>query len=173
MYIIMRNPHSFLTLYLGGLDPPFKWARAKIFLKRFVFWSLIYLVYAGYLWFQLYSHTNLYKDEGEDIAKSTIYSPRTRHFRNRKNKDVEAPGSTSILAGPLVAEAERKLTPEVECTETPEVELETPQMTVWMTILLLAVVTVVSYLLYTLAYLSHWHLYTAGSSHCWMARRLH
>lgn len=40
-------------------------------------------------------------------------------------------------------DTERKETPEVE---TPEVELETPQMTVWMTIGLLAVVTVVSYL---------------------------
>ena len=42
----------------------------------------------------------------------------------------------------MVAEADTKETPEVE---TPEVELETPQMTVWMTICLLAVVTVVSY----------------------------
>jgi Ca2+:H+ antiporter len=108
---------------------------------------LLYLVYAGYLWFQLYSHTSLYNDEGDDIAKSTIYSPRTHRFLPRKNKDVEAPGSTSILTATVVAEGESKETSKVR--ETPEVELETPQMTVWMTICLLAVVTTVSYLLYT------------------------
>lgn len=59
---------------------------------------------------------------------------------------MESPGCTSILTGTVVAEAESKETPEVKCRETPEVELETPQMTLWMTICLLAVVTVVSYL---------------------------
>jgi Ca2+:H+ antiporter len=99
---------------------------------------ILLIIYGGYLWFQLYSHTALYKDEGDDVAKSTIYSPRTHHFR-RKNKDVESPGSTSVFTSTVVTEAECKA--EAECKETPEVELETPQMTVWMTICLLAVVT--------------------------------
>ena len=116
---------------------------------------MLYLVYAGYLWFQLYSHTGLYTDEGDDVAKSTIYSPRTRHLRRRKNKDVESPGSTSALTSTVVTEGESKETTEVESKVTPEVELETPQMTVWTTICLLVVVTVVSYPLYTLAYLLH------------------
>jgi Ca2+:H+ antiporter len=97
------------------------------------------------LWFQLYSHTSLYQDDGDDVAKSTIYSPRTHHIRPRKNKDVESPGSTSMLTGTVVAESK---TPEVE-RKDPEDELLTPQLTVWMTLCLLAVVTVVSYLLYT------------------------
>ena len=112
---------------------------------------MLYLVYAGYLWFQLYSHTGLYKDEGDDVAKSTVYSPRTHHFRPHKNRDVEeSPGSVSILTGTVVAEPESKETPEVVTPEvvTPEDELETPQMTVWLTVCLLAVVTVVSYHLY-------------------------
>ena len=129
----------------------------------------MFIVYGGYLWFQLYSHTSLYNDEGGDVAKSTIYSPRTHNFLHRKNKDVEAPASTSMLTGVITRaegkeaeskeaegkeaegkETESKETPE----ETPEDELETPQMTVWVTLGLLAVVTVVSYLIYTLI-LSH------------------
>lgn len=100
------------------------------------------------MWFQLYSHTSLYKDEGDDVAKSTIYSPRTHHLRPRKIKDEESPGSISMLTGTLVAGAESKETPEVERKDQ-EDELETPQLTVWMTLCLLGVVTVVSYLLYT------------------------
>jgi len=45
---------------------------------------ILLIIYAGYLWFQLYSHTSLYNDDGGDVAKSTIYSPRTRHIRPRK-----------------------------------------------------------------------------------------
>ena len=96
------------------------------------------------MWFQLYSHTSLYTDEGVDVAKSTIYAPRQHHFRLRKNKDVESPASTSGLTSAAVTEAETK-----ETKEAPEAELETPQMTVWVTICLLAVVTAVSYLLYS------------------------
>ena len=93
------------------------------------------------MWFQLYSHTSLYTDEGDDVAKSTVYTPRTRHFR-RKNKDVESPGSTSVLTSAGVTEAESKETTEVE-------ELETPKMTLWTTICLLALVTAVRHLIYT------------------------
>jgi len=107
---------------------------------------ILLIIYGGYLWFQLYSHTSLYNDEGDDVAKSTVYSPRTHHFRpHRHNKDVESPASTSMLTG-VITEAENK---ETENKETPEVveppeeeELETPQMTVWVTMGLLAVVTV-------------------------------
>ena len=80
------------------------------------------------MWFQLYSHTALYSDEGGDIAKSTIYSPRTHHFSLR-SKDPESSGT---LAG-------EKTKQEDDTNES-----ETPQMTVWMTICLLAIVTVVS-----------------------------
>ena len=59
------------------------------------------------------------------------------HFRHQ---DIESLGSTSALTSAVVTEAERN--------ENPEVELETPQMTVWTTLCLLAVVTAVSYLLY-------------------------
>ena len=110
---------------------------------------VIFIVYGGYLWFQLYSHTSLYNDDGDDIAKSTIYSPRTHHFRPHKNKDVESAASTSMLTGVITEANETKEKPEVE---TPEAELETPQMTVWVTMGLLAVVTAVSYLLYTLVF---------------------
>jgi len=105
---------------------------------------ILLIIYGGYLWFQLYSHTSLYNDEGDDVAKSTIYSPRTHDFLHRKNKDVEAPASTSMTGMITEKEAEGK---EAESKETPEAEtqedeLETPQMTVWVTMGLLAVVTV-------------------------------
>jgi len=95
---------------------------------------ILLIIYAGYLVFQLYSHTKLYDDGGDDVAKSTTYAPRKHHFRHRKDKDVEAPGSTSALTSTVATEAESK--------ETAEVELEIPKMTVWVTICLLAVVTV-------------------------------
>ena len=88
------------------------------------------------MWFQLYSHTSLYKDEGDDVAKSTVYSPRPRHhFLPRKNKDVETPGTSSAIASTEVTEESR---------ETPEADLETPQMNLLITICLLAAVTAVS-----------------------------
>jgi len=87
---------------------------------------VLLIIYAGYLWFQLYSHTALYSDEGSDIAKSTVYSPRKRHFP-LKFKDPESSGT---------------LTAEKSKQEDDATELETPQMTVWMTICLLTIVTV-------------------------------
>lgn len=107
---------------------------------------LLYLVYGAYLWFQLFSHTNLYTNEGDYVAKSTIYSPRTHRFRPRKNKDVESPGRTSVLTGTVVVESESQ--------ETPEVELEIPQMSTWMSFCSFGIIAVVSYR-YTLAYPSH------------------
>ena len=119
------------------------------------------------MWFQLYSHANLYKDEGDSIAKSTIYSRRMHHFRRRKNKkDVESPGSTSVLTGTMVAESAS------ESQETPEVKLETPQMTGWMSICLFAIAAVVSYL-DTLVFFRIDTFHTDGSSYCRMALRLH
>lgn len=112
-----------------------------------------YLVYAGYLWFQLYSHTSLYNDEGDNVAKSTIYSPRTHHLRDhlphRKNKDVESPGTSTVATEAECKDTECK---DTECKEA--VELETPQMNVWTTIGLLVVITVVSYTSYFTRYLS-------------------
>lgn len=106
------------------------------------------------MWFQLYSHTSLYNDEGDDVAKSTVYSPRTHHFRpHRHIKDVESPASTSMLTGVITEAAENKEKETPEVVEPPEEEeMETPQMTIWVTLGLLAVVTVVSYVLCTLIF---------------------
>lgn len=169
----MHNPPSFflvLTSFLGCFDPPYEWAIFFFPPNRLLSDHFYILVYGGYLWFQLYSHANLYKDEGDDVAKSTVYSPRAHHphfsLPHRNRDDVEA--STSMLTGTLAAEAEKSAEsketsethtqiPETQ-TQTPETqapELETPQMTIWVTIFLLAVVTVVSYVLYIHTYLSH------------------
>lgn len=101
------------------------------------FSSLLYPVYASYLFFHFCSHTHLYThegDEGGDIANSIVYSPiGSYHFlsHHRKNKDIE---SLDITSGS-----------KENNDSTPESELETPQMKVWTTICLLIVVTVVSY----------------------------
>jgi len=92
---------------------------------------ILLIIYAGYLWFQLYSHTSLYDDDGDDVAKSTVYSPRSRHFLPQRNRDVETPQGTSTVA----TEGEGS------SGEIPEVELETPQMNLLITVSLLAVVT--------------------------------
>ncbi|KAF8807021.1 Calcium/proton exchanger [Phlegmacium glaucopus] len=95
---------------------------------------ILLIIYGGYLWFQLYSHTALYNDEGHDIAKSTIYSPRTPNSllkRLNKHKDVESNNATTSTEGSKEKD-----------DAMPESELETPQMGVWTTIGLLVVVTV-------------------------------
>jgi Ca2+:H+ antiporter len=100
---------------------------------------VLLMIYAGYLWFQLYSHTSLYNDEGHDVAKSTIYSPRSPNSllkRLHRSKDLESHDAASGITSTVVTEGSK------EKDTNPEGELETPQMSVWTTIGLLVVVTV-------------------------------
>lgn len=94
---------------------------------------ILLFIYGSYLYFQLYSHAKLYDDHGDDVVKSVMYSPRPKGmgmnpFKNRHN-DVSSEPKT------------RFTDPEVQPEQTEEEEEATPQMSVWMTIVLLVAVT--------------------------------
>ncbi|KAJ7626550.1 Calcium/proton exchanger [Mycena polygramma] len=91
---------------------------------------ILLFIYGSYLFFQLYSHATLYANDSSDIIKSTKYAPRPK---KEKNGDASGP-ATNTDTSPTDAENG----PPVE-----EEEEETPQLSLWMTIGLLAVVTVV------------------------------
>lgn len=63
------------------------------------------LVYAGYLFFQLYSHTTLYQDKGEHVIVTTQYTePKFRFKRksraSKEGSDVESAMTTSATQAP-------------------------------------------------------------------------
>jgi Ca2+:H+ antiporter len=127
------------------------------------------IVYAGYLSFQLYSHASLYEDKGDHSIQSTNYtSPKFRFKRVRNNlhlhhRDVES--STPIAAsrtGTATSEvfsegSQVQLHGQLGLTrfdqehheqpiEEKEEEEAVPKLSLWMTVALLAIVTVVSFL---------------------------
>ncbi|KAG6864379.1 hypothetical protein C0991_010030 [Blastosporella zonata] len=94
---------------------------------------ILLFIYGSYLVFQLYSHTSLYDDHGEDITKSTVYSPRSdNHPMTRIKKKAEKLGFHSS----------EPHNGDVESGGEKGDHEETPQMNVWTTLGLLAVVTV-------------------------------
>jgi len=108
------------------------------------------VVYGSYLLFQLYSHAILYQDAGEHVIKSTKYIP-----RQKKVKDIESlaaiRASTTASDTIFGEEIDQNNTaeivgnrPDVEAIAETEPEYEeVPQLSLWMTIALLVVVTVV------------------------------
>jgi hypothetical protein len=128
------------------------------------------IVYGAYLVFQLYSHTKLYEDSGGDVIKSTRYAPKKRNpkkpasrkhlkFISRiKKPKVDSDSSQAIV--PATADTTRTNTSnsqtlnghpeftnvdvEAHAADDKEDEIEIPQMSLYMTLGLLGVVTVVS-----------------------------
>ncbi|KAJ6513321.1 Sodium/calcium exchanger protein-domain-containing protein [Mycena sanguinolenta] len=84
---------------------------------------ILLFIYGSYLFFQLYSHTTLYSDDSADVAKSTKYTP--------KEKKLKKGDATPTVTSPTTEVAHE------------EEEVEEPQLSVYMTIGLLAVVTVI------------------------------
>lgn len=122
-------------------------------------------VYASYLVFQLFSHKTLYDDGHPDVFKSTPYVAREKRKQDAADaanaeaaSQAEANGSsiplTSVTAqryqGSPTGSVSQDHDPEAGTTAAhstvEEEETEQPQMSVLMTIGLLAVVTVVSLL---------------------------
>ncbi|KAJ7158812.1 Calcium/proton exchanger [Mycena filopes] len=95
---------------------------------------ILLFIYAAYLFFQLYSHATLYTNDSGDVIKSTKYPARERKAKaNATGTDTTTTAvSTDVEASPTPAVAE-----EVEEEE------EVPQLSLYMTLGLLAVVTVV------------------------------
>ncbi|KDR76316.1 hypothetical protein GALMADRAFT_247691 [Galerina marginata CBS 339.88] len=127
---------------------------------------ILLFIYAGYLSFQLYSHAALYEDKGIHSIRSTNYaSPKFRfrrarnglhqmHDHHNRDNDIEstptavtsrtATATSESLEGNHVQQHTR-FGPE-QRHETPieekEEEEEQPMLSLWMTIALLATVTV-------------------------------
>ncbi|KAF9048710.1 Sodium/calcium exchanger protein-domain-containing protein [Panaeolus papilionaceus] len=66
---------------------------------------ILLFIYAGYLFFQLYSHTTLYQDKGEHVIVTTQYTePKFRFKRksraSKEGSDVESAMTTSATQAP-------------------------------------------------------------------------
>ncbi|KAJ7324006.1 Calcium/proton exchanger [Mycena albidolilacea] len=94
---------------------------------------ILLFIYGSYLFFQLYSHATLYVD-GNDEFKSTKYPP-----KEKKTQGVK--GSTGTGTGTDHGSAASPTDAETQHEEEGE-DAEKPQLSLWMTIGLLAVVTV-------------------------------
>jgi len=88
---------------------------------------ILLFIYASYLFFQLYSHATLYGDQSGDVIKSTKYAP-----REKKGKHGERSTSPTTVVSPDIENGAPK----------EEEDEEVPQLSLYMTIGLLAVVTV-------------------------------
>ena len=154
-------------------------------------------VYAGYLWFQLVSHTILYADKGDHVLKSTQYAHGTRRFGlppKKKNQDSEnayatvspsAVGRSTTLNGSqrsameyamssLGTQVVEEPSAEGQVDDGAQEEEETPQMSLLMTIILLIAVTVVSpgfcFVNYLRVTNNIYAIPKAGSSDCRVSR---
>ncbi|KAJ7475792.1 Sodium/calcium exchanger protein-domain-containing protein [Mycena latifolia] len=90
---------------------------------------ILLFIYGSYLFFQLYSHATLYGDKSGDIIKSTKYAPREKKV---KDGDRNEATTSSVVPDAEAANAKEE-----------EEEEETPQLSLFMTLGLLAVVTVI------------------------------
>lgn len=106
-------------------------------------------VYGSYLYFQLYSHAKLYDDSGDDIIKSVEYSPRSKgknpfkhHHDDASDRHVPHTTTTNATNSRATENTSSATDLESQAVEEQEEE-ERPQMSVWMTIILLIAITVV------------------------------
>ncbi|KAJ7170613.1 Calcium/proton exchanger [Mycena crocata] len=95
---------------------------------------ILLFIYAAYLFFQLYSHATLYGDKSGDIIKSTKYIPREKKSKRGAERLDTADASTVAASDDVENTAGAE--------EEEEEEEEVPQLSLYMTIGLLAVVTV-------------------------------
>ncbi|KAJ7707775.1 Sodium/calcium exchanger protein-domain-containing protein [Mycena rosella] len=87
---------------------------------------ILLFIYGSYLFFQLYSHATLYGDQSGDVIKSTKYTPRPKKAKH--GEPADANGNLAITDAENAQEEE---------------EEEVPQLSLYMTLGLLAVVTVI------------------------------
>ncbi|KAJ6531729.1 Sodium/calcium exchanger protein-domain-containing protein [Mycena capillaripes] len=99
---------------------------------------ILLFIYASYLFFQLYSHATLYGDESGDAIKSTKYTPREKKPKGNGTERT----NTQVTSTDAHTDAETGSPTAVGHEEEEEDEGEVPQLSMLMTIGLLAVVTV-------------------------------
>jgi len=99
---------------------------------------ILLFIYGSYLFFQLHSHASLYADAGGDIIKSTRYKPKPPKEQTVDGvTTVAGPSRWEKLAGRSGLDSEAAVPDDDE-----EEEIEVPKMSVLMTVILLACVTV-------------------------------
>ncbi|RXW21037.1 hypothetical protein EST38_g4807 [Candolleomyces aberdarensis] len=97
---------------------------------------ILLVIYIAYLFFQLFSHSNLYADTGDHIFKSTSYhADKKRQLARLSRKIGKANPFSKEKGAPPTAANE-------EGTVEEEVEIEMPCMNLWVSIGALAIVTV-------------------------------
>ncbi|KAF9468145.1 calcium/proton exchanger [Collybia nuda] len=117
---------------------------------------ILLFIYGAYLYFQLYSHTKLYADNGGDVIESTKYAPRptsgkrrkyfhhikaiSTHPLNLEHENTPRTDTPNHQMPPDQPSNTQNTDPEAHLEE--EEEIETPQMNVLVTLALLGVVTV-------------------------------
>ncbi len=105
------------------------------------------IVYISYLYFQLCSHAWLYADEGEDMLEETRYA--AKKHKVEQAIELQTPKTGTVSSATNTAVAHR---PEDNCdvesgsADSKEGEIKQPQLSVWVTVGLLIVVTAVSML---------------------------
>lgn len=110
-------------------------------------------VYGSYLVFQLFSHKALYDERHMDVFRSTRYAPREKKANGEaaseaNGSSIPLNGLTSSPAASVSGDHDIEATTAAPSVVVEEEEEEVPQMSVPMTIGLLAVVTVVSLCVY-------------------------
>lgn len=104
---------------------------------------ILLVVYAAYLWFQLRSHSSLFTDTSENVARSVKYSKKAS--MESKSSVIEGSPSTSLAGTDSASssrsdiESARALVPAVQNEE----EEEKPQINKLAALILLVVTTVV------------------------------
>ncbi|KAF7312323.1 hypothetical protein MIND_00245400 [Mycena indigotica] len=93
---------------------------------------ILLFIYGSYLFFQLYSHATMYDDSGDDIIKSKKYVPKEKKSSKKDSNEGTSTSPTTDMENGR----------EEHATQEEEEEEETPQLSLFMTIGLLAVVTV-------------------------------
>ncbi|PBK75605.1 calcium/proton exchanger [Armillaria solidipes] len=101
---------------------------------------ILLFIYISYLVFQLFSHASLYADEGEDMIKSTHYGTKKRKIEQAIELQT---GTVSSATSTAVAHRQAdNCDIESGSADLKEEEAEQPQLSVWVTVGLLTVVTV-------------------------------
>jgi len=100
---------------------------------------ILLFIYGAYLVFQLYSHTVLYDDNHEGVFRSTKYDLKKRDKENESSGPAAGTSSDAALAESSASHASNR---DEEQGLAAEEEAETPELSLYMALFLLAVVTV-------------------------------
>jgi len=100
---------------------------------------ILLFIYGAYLVFQLYSHTILYDDKHEGNFQSTKYDLKKKHKEHETSGQAAGSASDAHLAESSASHASNQ---DEEKGHVEEEEAEAPELSLYMALFLLAVITV-------------------------------